>query len=317
MTITRSRVLHCALCVWFSVAAIESTARAQSSRAPQADNAQAARQLFDEGNRLARAGRWREAIVAFERSAVLREVPAVLYNLAYAHEQAGSLVDAALTYERFARSLPNTTDPRNAVAAQAIERVLAQLGQLTLLGELPTNESLRIDNAPVRRRSNGAIMLAAGQHHVSGARADGSTFEVDVAVSRGAIVELRPTWRPSVATLATLDITSPTEGQIWVDGTARGARSVNVAVAQGAHEIELRGASGLIAHRRVEVQAGARVRVLLEAPSAGPSPLVRSPALWLTVGGVTAALIAVGIGLAAPRPLEAPRPSVLGDREGF
>lgn len=106
-----------------------------------------ARRAFRQGMQAARAERWDDARVAFERAYELVHRPRVLLNLATAQVHTGRLVEGAEGYRRFLREAGEDAEPRLVEEARRrLAEVEARIPQLTLRanGILDADE-LRVD----------------------------------------------------------------------------------------------------------------------------------------------------------------------------
>jgi hypothetical protein len=292
-------------------------ARAQSTRdeTSSGDTVTRARRLFEQGNTLARERRWAEAAEAFRASAALRPTPPVLYNLGVSYEQSGAPIDALLAFHAFQRLVAGRSDPRTALAEAAVTRVARLVAQVRFDGDPPRMDSVRIDDRPARALPEGTLVIPPGQHHLTALRADGSRCEADLAATYGAEITLRCRWQ--TPSMGTLEASASSPGVLRIDGTAQGAGPISVRLPPGTHVIELLDPRGPTQRREVIVRPDAVVRVRFEAEGEVGTSLARRPAFWAVTGGVIVAGAAVSAAVAAPRPLEPARATILGDREGF
>lgn len=86
------RSVSLALILWGNLAAAQRMSPAQTK---------ALRQHADQGSKAFAAGRYQEAINAFEAAYALRPDPVLVFNIANAFRKAGKLDDAIVAYERF------------------------------------------------------------------------------------------------------------------------------------------------------------------------------------------------------------------------
>src|SRR5262245_8834476 len=84
----------------------------------------AARELFQEGSKLAQAGRWAEARDRYERSLRLKRAPVTLYSLGVAQRSTGQLVEALENFRAFlAEPSSPATLPYEAPARAAVDEL--------------------------------------------------------------------------------------------------------------------------------------------------------------------------------------------------
>jgi tetratricopeptide (TPR) repeat protein len=93
----------------------------------RADAEPTARELFDQGTAAYALGHFQEAAELYEKAFTLKHDPALLYNAAQAHRQAGNKKRALLLYENYARIYGNKAGNRDEVLklAAALRRSIA------------------------------------------------------------------------------------------------------------------------------------------------------------------------------------------------
>ncbi len=165
-----------------------------------ADEVAEARARFDQGAQQFRAGKYREAIQAFEAAYRLKPHGAIHFNVAQCREKLGEWPAALRAYQDYLRELPEARD-RAAVRAAIgrLEQRLAGAGvQALLVYSDPPGAAVRIDGKP-RGRSPFHITLAPGAYRVAlsldGFAPEEQEVEVTAAASRLVEVVLRPQGR--------------------------------------------------------------------------------------------------------------------------
>ena len=118
-----------------------------------------AREAFRLGSALARAGQWKEALAAFERSSKLRPHAVTTYNIAYCERSLGHYTLARKLFEQaFAESearaeqrLPADVEVRAKGYLAEVERRVAR----TKLVSKPARLSVSVDGRPLERAASG------------------------------------------------------------------------------------------------------------------------------------------------------------------
>lgn len=133
-----------------------------------ADEVTEARAHFDQGSKLYRAGRFRDAIVEFDAAYRIKPHGAIHHNVAQCREKLEQWPGALQGYQDYLREVPEARD-RAAVRATMgrIERRLAAAGvQALLVYTDPPGAAVRIDGKP-RGRTPYHVTLAPGLYRVA------------------------------------------------------------------------------------------------------------------------------------------------------
>ncbi len=156
---------------------------------PAADDVTEARTRFDQGSKLYRAGKYRDAIVQFEAAYRIKPHGAIHYNVAQCWERLEQWPEALQAYQAYLREVADARD-RAAVRATMgrIERRLAAAGvQALLVYTDPPGAAVRIDGKP-RGRTPYHVTLAPGIYRVSisldGYAPDEQEVEMNMAGTR-------------------------------------------------------------------------------------------------------------------------------------
>lgn len=187
----RGRVAPLALAIVLA----SSVALAQAA----ADTA-AARDLFKEGARLAREGKWEEARGSYARSLALKRTPTTLYSLGVAQMSSGQLVEATETFRAFLLEPRSpASDPYQAAARDAIDELSTKIGRLRIdVASPPPSLVVTLDGA---RLSAAALGLARsvnpGVHELEATAPDHEPWRESITVGEGAEVRAAPRLRPA------------------------------------------------------------------------------------------------------------------------
>lgn len=99
--------------------------------AQRSASTESARDLFAQGVTLAQAGKWAEAVEAFQQSIAIDERPGTVFNLALALEHSGDLPGSLRAWEHFL-DIAAEGDEGRAVAQRELDSGRAKLGTLDL-----------------------------------------------------------------------------------------------------------------------------------------------------------------------------------------
>ena len=138
----------------------------------QARDERAAEAHFARGVALADAGRWEEAIAAFEDARAAAPLPAVLFNLAEAHRHVGAqharrALDA---YREYLASLGDAPSSNRAVAERRVAELLGRVARLRV-EVTPADAAVIVDDRPLPPGAR-EVELDPGPHALV-VRADG------------------------------------------------------------------------------------------------------------------------------------------------
>jgi len=125
---------------------------------------QDARRAYDEGSTHYVAGRYNDALIAFERAYSLRPNPVVLMPILECHDHLGHVPEAIRTLESYLAAVPSG---RNRPLLESRLANLRQRPARVHLITTPPGARLEVDGAAVAQRSPTYIELAAGRHTVS------------------------------------------------------------------------------------------------------------------------------------------------------
>jgi hypothetical protein len=160
----------CAVAACIGLATAPQVARAQNA----ADTA-AARELFIEGSKLSRDGRWAEAKDRFERSLALKRAPITLYSLGVAQMSSGHHVEALESFRAFlAEPLTGSTEPYAEPARAAIEGLVPRVAKLDIdIKPHAKGLNVSVDRKQVPPAALGVPRLVNAGEHVIRAEAPG------------------------------------------------------------------------------------------------------------------------------------------------
>jgi tetratricopeptide (TPR) repeat protein len=102
---------------------------------------QAVKRHFSEGKARYEAGDYQGALDQFQQARIIRELPALDYNIARCHERLERWQDAIDAYERYLRGAPDAEDAPDARAR--VEVLRRRLAQLRSLGPPPPSTPTR------------------------------------------------------------------------------------------------------------------------------------------------------------------------------
>jgi hypothetical protein len=125
---------------------------------------QDARRAYDEGSTHYVAGRYREALIAFERAYSLRPNPVVLMPILECHDHLGHVPEAIRTLEAYLTAVPSG---RNRPLLESRLANLRQRPARVHFISTPPGARLEVDGAEVAQRSPTYLELPAGRHTVT------------------------------------------------------------------------------------------------------------------------------------------------------
>lgn len=199
------------------------------------DEVAEARSRYQEGARRFRAGRYREAIDAFEAAYRLKPHGAIHFNVAQCRERLGEWPAALRAYQDYLRELPEARD-RAAVRAAIgrIEQRLAAAGvQALLVYSDPPGAALRLDGKPLGRTPFHITLPSAVYRlelEADGFAPEAQEVQLGLAASKVIEVVLRPQGRATAPAVPTASAPAPNLAAAPA-GAPPGAAAVGTAAA--------------------------------------------------------------------------------------
>lgn len=157
-----------------------------------------ARAAFKRGADHYRAGRYRDAIAAFQEADRLKPSPALHFNIGQAWEKLGDLPAALASYARYLRLDPKATN-REAVerTVRSLETRLAATGrQMLHVTTLPADADVSVDGGASARAPIDAA-FAPGRHAVAAAAPGHRPATIDVELPRDHSVAVQIALEPA------------------------------------------------------------------------------------------------------------------------
>lgn len=283
---TRTRARFAAIACALTVAALASGASAQA--APSAESAREARALFDQGIAASDAGRYADAVVAFERSMQLRASPVVLRNLAIAYRGVGRLLDAARAFEQY------FANPGARATAEDLARLRAEYdGMQREIPELrfrvvPEGASVTVDGRAVSDRA-AALRIDPGQHVIEARAEDHEPHRETIELQRAERREFTASLRLLAADGRVSIESNVANARIELDGALVGTQSAESAATPGVHSITVTAPGYRPLRRSVTVgrHGVARVSIVLQRAQGFPP--------WAIATIVGGSLVAAGV----------------------
>ncbi len=189
------------------------TTPATTAAQPAADDPQVveARRAYDEGTAHFNAGRFAEALTAFQRAHTLRPNPVVLIPILECHERLQQVPEAIAVLDRYLREAPEAP---NRAALEARRAALQARPARVEVRSTPPGASLVVDDTPRAGRTPTTVELPAGSHQLR-LTLDGHTPEtrsLDLApgTQQTVAVDLTPVAPPAAPPTGPL-VPDPTE----------------------------------------------------------------------------------------------------------
>lgn len=255
-----------------------------------------ARRQFDEGVELLHDGRFADALVRFERARSLREVPAVMLNLALAQRGVGHCVDADRSLVRYLELAQGRLDrSREAEVTRLRAEIQAALAHLTIRvdGEGAT---VSLDGRPLTAAQRSEVITVdPGAHVVEVSGEAIETERVPSTLARGQTLELSLHARARDVR-SRLTIEAPAEAAVTVDRRPLGRGPQVVVTSPGVHEVEVRreGYETFRASVTSLARQDERVVVVMRRPAEGAQgSIVTRWWFWTGLGVLAAGTAAV------------------------
>ncbi len=285
---TRSSLRASVLCASVLLSLVTAS---EVSSAQAQDPTREARALFDQGIAASDAGRYADAVVAFERSMQLRASPVVLRNLAVAYRGVGRLLDSARAFEQYfsnpgARATAEDI-ARLRVEFEAIQREIPELR----FAVAPAGASVQIDGRAVTDLT-AALRVDPGRHVIEAHLDDHGDERVELDLQRSERRTVTLTLRPLPADGRVSIETNVSAARIELDGALVGTQSALVSAAPGEHRVVVSAAGYAVLRRTVTVgrHGVARVSIVLQRVQGFPP--------WAIATIVGGSLVAVGVATA-------------------
>ncbi|MDB4930508.1 MAG: TonB-dependent receptor [Myxococcaceae bacterium] len=264
----------------------------RGAAAQTADEAEA-RRLFDRGVALIDADRPTEAIALLERARRIREVPAVVYNLALAQSAVGRFADALASFDAYLRLAgPRLPADRRAAVDGLIARAHESMAAVTLR-VVGAGVTVSVDDVALPPERWSRPLELDGGRHVFQATGPGlRPVEVTRYLVPGvrAEIELAPAPLPATATLRVASLVAG--ASIFLDGALVGVGSVERPAAPGRHTVALRADGYDPSEQVVQLAPGGVEQLRL---SLRPHRTVLSQWWFWTGVGVVATAVVAGL----------------------
>lgn len=258
-----------------------STAWAQPAQSAEAqataDDTQvlAARRAYDEGSAHFNAGRFAEALEAFQRAHTLRPNPVVLIPILECYERLQQIPETIATLARYLQEAPSA--PNRAALETRLAGLRARPARLEVR-TTPAGAAVQVDDATESRRAPATVQLPAGSHRVR------VTLEGHTAEERN--VELQPGGR-ALLTL-TLAPTAPPAPMPSPDATEAPPLVLSRGTSPVVYVAASLAGAGLLAGTVLGVMALDDANTFAQAPTRALLDRGERNALFADVGFLTA-----------------------------
>jgi hypothetical protein len=153
----------------------DALAQKKPPREKETPEQQQAKALFEEGITLSDAGKWPDALAAFQRSDELAPSPTVRFNIGATLRALGRYVEAKNTLDAILTQAAAQKPPPKPAFVDDVRKLLGEVLQKIVVIEIqvtPRTAELEVDGAEPQRLPDGKLELDPGKH-VFVARADG------------------------------------------------------------------------------------------------------------------------------------------------
>lgn len=220
-----------------------------------------ARAAYESGIAHLDAARYQEAALALERSRALREVPVVLYNLALAYRGLGQYRKAVGLFDRYLEAPGAGVTPERVAAVRAEREELERALVHATITVTPASATLRVDGGePVP--SPETLELDPGPHVLEWSAPAHRPHREPITATPGLRRSFAVVLEPIREGRLQVDTSYPSV-EIAIDGVRAGVGRVDRELPVGDHVVTLRAASYNDVQRRVTVQPGVTVRVVV------------------------------------------------------
>jgi hypothetical protein len=244
-----------------------------SGVAPAAEDTRAeARERFDRGLRLFKAGDDGGALAEFQRAYELTQHPLVLFNIAQIQAKRGAAVEALASFDKLLAN-PGVLDAERVEQARALRaEQLGRIAEVELDVQVP-NTAIELDGVEIARTPlTGALRVPSGQH-VLGVFAPGhQPVRRSITVAGQSRTKLAIPLVPLEGKPALIEVKSKLRGaELYVDGelVGRTPLAASIAVAPGTRTLELRRKGYTSAKQSLTLGAGTTGSVMLDPTPAG------------------------------------------------
>jgi len=283
------RALRSSVC--FAAALVLSSAPAGAQPAPPAQlvAVDEARAAYEAGIAHLDGRRYQEAALALERSRALREVPVVLYNLALAHRGLGQYRRAVGLFDRYLESPGAGVAPERIAAVRAEREELERALVHATITVTPASATLRVDGGDPRP-SPETLELDPGPHVLEWSAPAHRPHREPITATPGQRRPFTVALEPIREGRLQVDASYPSV-EIAIDGVRVGVGRVDRELPVGDHVVTLRAASYRDVRRRVTVQPGVTVRVVVTMERQGTPGWVL-PVVIVGAAAVAGAVVA-------------------------
>ena len=225
------------LCAWLALTPVWLTPR---DAAAQEDAAkEKAKEIFARGKADYDAGRFVEALAAFQEAYATKPVPMLLKIIAQTHEALENLPAAVDSYAQYQGSNPKDAD-KIAEKLDALRKVLAASWATVDLTSEPTGAEVWLNkkSGPARGTTPMKLQLPAGTQTLVLEKAGFQTVQRAVKLTAGRTLTLGLALPVAMPTLTVR--TTPVGADVLLDGAPIGRTPFSQAVTGGARRLELR-----------------------------------------------------------------------------
>jgi hypothetical protein len=193
-----------------------------------------AKQLFIQGSQHYQAGRFEQALVAFEQANAIKPHPLMLYNIAQVQEAMGRAPEALTTWKKYLATSPEDRDePEQRIAA--LEAELQRNWSTIQVVTDPPGATLWIGakTEPPKGQSPLTVQLPAGSHTFILEKPGYSPASRPLRVEGGKSPQLRISLTPILPVV--IVNTRPPGAKVSIDGDAGGPAPRQAALPPGKH----------------------------------------------------------------------------------
>lgn len=233
----------------------------------QDETTEKAKALFAKGKTELEAGRFPEALAAFEGAYALKPLPAMLKNIAVVHESMGNLPAAVDFYTKYLDSAPKDADKINEAVAN-LKRTLATTWATVELTTEPAGASIWVGSkaGPPRGVTPFTLQVPSGKVTLVLEKPGFQVVTRPISLAAGRVTPVGIALPPLMPVLVVRS--TPVGAEVVIDGRSIGKTPFNQAIQGGPHKLEVRLGGFAPFQRDIELTAAhtASVPMVVDVP---------------------------------------------------
>lgn len=270
------------------------------SETPASPQQRDAQQHFKRGVALYKKDDFNTALAEFEAAYRSYPRPGVFLNIGLVHRRLHHYPEAIAALERYLAEDKDVPKQDVDEATRLIAEMRALVGELRLT-IVPQGAAVVIDDRSVGKAPLAPVPLTAGDHVIELSAPDHHPLRHEVTMVSGKPLELELTLKAIPKTGQARIVSSPSFGNIFIDGRLAGSGAVEIELPAGGHTLVITAPGHQSSQQELLIAAGQNRVVKMELDRVvKKTPVHKRWWLWTAVGvaiaGGTAAAVAVPLG---------------------